>query len=143
MVNLAFGIIFLAAQLTAAGGQLPDVIDAEYSGEKVVVGQDGEIVVSLNVMEGYKINHMPPMQLNLESVSGVTLAETRFVSPPLDTDDPLDVYYDEVPNFNVRVVAQRAGSYEVPGELVYFFCSISDGFCARHTLDVKIPVIAE
>ena len=143
MVNLAFGIILLAAQLAATGGQLPDVIDAEFSGENVVVGQNGEIVVSLNVMDGYKINHMPPMQLNLESVAGVTLAETSFVSPPLDTDDPLDVYYADVPNFNVRVVAERAGAFEVPGELVYFFCSISDGFCARHTLDVKVPVIAE
>ena len=143
MVNLAFGIILLAAQLTAIGGQLPDVIDAEYSGEDVVVGQNGEIVVSLNVMDGYKINHNPPMQLKLESVSGVTLAETNFVSPPLDTDDPLDVYYDDVPNFNVGVIAARAGTYEVPGELVYFFCSMADGFCARHTLDVKVPIIAE
>jgi len=143
MVNLALGIILFAAQLAATGGQLPDVIDAEYSGGNVIVGEAGEVVVSLTVMDGYKINHMPPMQLNLESVSGVTLAETKFVSPPLDTDDPLDVYYDDVPNFNVRVIAERAGAYEVPGELVYFFCSIADGFCARHTLDVRVPVIAE
>jgi hypothetical protein len=143
MVNLAFGIILLAAQLTATGGRLPDVIDAEYSGEHVVVGQDGEVVVSLNIMEGYKINHNPPMQLKLESVSGLTLAATSFVSPPLDTDDPLDVYYEDVPDFTVGVIAARAGTYKVPGELVYFFCSTADGFCARHTLDVMVPVVAE
>jgi hypothetical protein len=143
MVNFAFGIILLMAQLSAtAGGQLPDVLSADYSSDSLVAGQTGEVVVSLNVMDGYKINHTPPMTLKLEAIPGLALAQTSIVSPALDPDST-DVYYVDVPDFKVGVSAARAGGYEVPGELVYFFCSTADGFCARHTLDVMVPVIAE
>ena len=43
----------------------------------------------------------------------------------------------------VPVTAAKAGKYEVPGKLKYFFCSKADGFCSFQVLDVKIPVTAE
>jgi hypothetical protein len=82
------------------------------------------------------------MQLELESVPGLKFAETNLVSPPLDPESK-DVYYVNVPDFNMRLEAARPGSYEVPGELVYFFCSKADGFCARQTLDIRVPIVAE
>ena len=39
--------------------------------------------------------------------------------------------------------AAKAGDYEVPGKLVYFFCSKNDGFCSRQVLDIKIPIKVE
>jgi hypothetical protein len=142
MVNFAFGLLFAMTQLIASGGALPQVVEVDYSGDSVAAGQSGEVVVTLNVRDGYLINHTPPMQLKLESVAGVTLAETSFVSEALDPDSS-DVYYVTVPDFKVAVTAQRAGAYAIPGELVYFFCSTADGFCARQTLDINVPVVAE
>ena len=121
---------------------MPQVVEADYSSDNVISGQAGEVALLLDVRDGYLINHTPPMQLNLEPVSGLTLSETRLVSPSLDPDST-DVYYVNVPDFTIGVQAARAGAYEIPGELVYFFCSKADGFCARQTLDVSVPVVAE
>lgn len=142
MMNFAFGSIFAMAQLVSAGGALPQVVEAGYSSQSVAAGQIGEVVLSLEVRDGYLINHTPPMQLKLQAVDGLTLSETSMVSPSLDPDST-DVYYVNVPDFNVGVRAARPGVYEVPGELVYFFCSKADGFCARQTLDVSVPFVAE
>ena len=142
MMNFAFGFVFAMTQLVSAGGGLPQVVEADYSSGNVIAGQAGQVAVSLDVRDGYLINHTPPMQLNLEPVNGLTLSETRMVSPSLDPDST-DVYYVNVPDFTIGVQAARPGAYEVPGELVYFFCSKADGFCARQTLDVNVPVVAE
>jgi hypothetical protein len=142
-VNLLFGLL-LGSQLQLAGGviELPQIIEPEYSGTRVTAGSVGAIEVALEVREGFKINRIPQMQLNLETVNGLTLAETRLLSP---TEDPkaTDSYYVDVPGFTVNVEAARAGTFEIPGELVYFFCNTADGYCSRQIVDVSIPVRAE
>jgi hypothetical protein len=40
----------------------------------------------------------------------------------------------------LALTAAKAGKYELPGKLTYFFCSKADGFCAKQVLDVKIPL---
>lgn len=142
MTNLFLGALMLSAQLVATSpGTLPQVVRAEYPSGEIRVGQEAEIQVALAVREGYLINHTPPMQLKLEPVAGLSLAESTLTSPSLDPDST-DVYYVHVPEFTVGVTAARPGTYTVPGELVYFFCSQADGFCARQTLDVAVPVAA-
>jgi hypothetical protein len=142
MVNFAFGFILMMGQLIGVGGALPQVVEAEYPDHTVSVGKAAEVVLSINVQDGYLINHTPPMQLKLEATSGVTLAESSMTSPGLDPDST-DVYYVNIPDFKINLQAARPGAYEVPGELVYFFCSKADGFCARQTLNVRVPVLAE
>ncbi len=142
MVHSALVWLYVMAQLVGGAGGLPQVVEADYSGGSMAAGEAGEVVLSLDVREGYLINHTPPMQLKLESVAGLTLDEAEFVSDAHDPDST-DVYYVNVPDFRVRVTADRAGAYDVPGELVYFVCSMADGFCARQTLDVSLPVVAE
>jgi hypothetical protein len=46
-------------------------------------------------------------------------------------------------DFTIGVTAARPGIYTLSGELVYFFCSQADGFCARQTLNVAVPVVAD
>jgi hypothetical protein len=131
------------AQLVATGpGTLPQVVAAQYPSGEIRVGQEAEVTVRLQVRDGYLINHTPPMQLKLQPVSGLSLAESTLTSPSLDRD-PTDVYYVNVPEFTIGINADRRGTYTVPGELVYFFCSTADGFCARQTLDVSVPVVAD
>ena len=142
MVNFSFGIILLLSQLVGLGAGLPQIVEPHYSEEAIVAGSSGEIVVSLEVLDGYKINRIPQMQLKLTEVDGLALSETHMISPSEDPKATSD-YYVDVPNFDVEVEAAAAGVYEIPGELVYFFCSLADGFCSRQTVDVKVPVIVE
>jgi hypothetical protein len=143
MSSLFVSALLLGAQLLATGaGTLPQVLAADYPSSEVVVGDDAEVKVALTVRDGYLINHTPPMQLKLEPVPGLTLAESTISSPPLDPDST-DVYYVNVPDFTIGVTAARPGTYTLSGELVYFFCSQADGFCARQTLDVAVPVVAD
>ncbi len=142
MVNFGFGIILLLSQLISLGGGLPQIVHPNYSEDAVEAGASGEVVVSLDVIDGYVINRIPSMQLKLQDVEGLTHDAANLVASP---DDPksTDEYYVDVPVFNVEVEAAVAGDYEVPGELVYFFCSKADGFCSRQIIDVVVPVTAE
>jgi hypothetical protein len=142
MVNFGFGIILVLAQLVSLGGGLPQIMEPKYSEDAVESGSVGEVVVSFDVIEGYVINRMPPIQLKLQEVDGLTHNAANLVSPP---DDPksTDEYYVDVPTFSVKVSAVRTGEFEIPGELVYFFCSKADGFCSRQIIDVAVPVVAE
>lgn len=142
MTNLLLATVLLGSQLVATtAGTLPQVVTAEYASSEVDAGQESEVRVVLNVREGYLINHTPPMQLKLQPVSGLALSETSLTSPALDPEST-DVYYVNVPDFTIGVTAQHSGTFTVSGELVYFFCSKADGFCARQTLDVAVPVVA-
>jgi len=142
MVNFGFGIILVLFQLVSLGGGLPQVMAANYSDAAVEAGASGEVVVSFGVLDGYVINRMPPIQLKLQPVYGLTHDAANLVSPSEDPQSD-DEYYVDVPTFIVEVEAAAAGEYEIPGELVYFFCSKSDGFCSRQIVDVVVPVMAE
>lgn len=142
MLSFLLGIVVLSQLQLTGTIELPQIIEPHYSGATVSAGTSGLVEVSLEVREGFVINRVPQMQLNLESVRGLTLAETELRSP---TEDPksTDSYYVDVPPFTVSVRAARAGNFEIPGELVYFFCNKADGYCSRQSIEVKIPVRAE
>jgi hypothetical protein len=141
MVNVAVGIILVLAQLSGPGASLPQVMEPSYSTEAVAAGR-GEVTVSFDVKKGYVINRVPSIQLKLDAIDGLTLRETNMASSP---DDPksTDEYYVDVPTFSLAVESAESGQYEIPGKLVYFFCSKADGFCSRQVLDVKIPLTVE
>ena len=141
MVNVAVGIVLLLAQLSGPGASLPQVMEPSYSTESVAAGS-GEVTVSFDVKKGYVINRVPSIQLKLDTIDGVTLRETSMASSP---DDPksTDEYYVDVPTFGLEVASGSSGTYEIPGNLVYFFCSKADGFCSRQVVDVTIPVTVE
>ena len=139
MVNFAVGIILLLAQLSGPGAALPQVMEPSYSEKSIPAREKGEVKVSFDVKEGYVINRIPPIQLKLEAVEGLTLTETNLVSPSQDPKST-DEYYVVVPTFDVVVEASTAGTYEIPATLVYFFCSKADGFCSRQVVDTAVPV---
>jgi hypothetical protein len=125
---------------------LPQVLQPEFKtagpAGPLKAGQPGEVTVSFNLLKGFAINYKPPISLNLMKVSGVALAKTDFATP---TEDPKskDEYYVDLPSIKVPVTAAKAGKYDIPAKLTYFFCSKSDGFCSRQVLDVKIPVVVQ
>ena len=67
------------------------------------------------------------------------MTRTSLVSSSEDLKST-DEYYFDVPTFDVVVEASKAGTYEIPATLVYFFCSKADGFCSRQVVDTAVPV---
>ena len=143
MLKPLLGMMFLVSQLTGPGAALPQVLQPDFKSDSPVkAGKKHEITVSFGLLKGYAINHTPPISLKLTPTPGVTLGKTDFETPSKDPKSK-DEYYVDLPSLTVPVTAAKAGMYEIPGKLVYFFCSKSDGFCSKQTLDVKIPITAQ
>ncbi len=143
MVNLALGIALLLTQLTGPGSALPQILHPEFrQAAPIKAGSKGEVTVSFRSLQGYLINHTPPVGLKLSAIPNVKLDKAEFTTPTIDPKSQ-DEYYVDLPTLTVPVSVAKAGKYEIPGLLVYYFCSKADGFCSRQTLSVKIPVTAE
>jgi hypothetical protein len=143
MLKSVLGMMFLVAQLTGPGATLPQVLHPDFKSDRpVIAGKMNEITVSFALLKGYAINHTPPISLKLTPTEGVTLGKTDFETPSKDPKSK-DEYYVDLPSLTVPVTVAKAGMYEIPGKLVYFFCSKTDGFCSRQTLDLKIPITAQ
>jgi hypothetical protein len=140
MLKSALGAIFLIAQLSGPGGELPQVLHPDFKASAPVkAGKKSDVTVSFSLLKGYAINRTPPMTLKLTTVSGLALGKTDFTT---SSEDPKskDEYYAELPSIKVPLTASKPGAYEIPAKLTYFFCSKTDGFCSRQVLDMKIPV---
>jgi hypothetical protein len=141
MLNVLIGMILVIGQLSALGSGLPQVLTPEYKAT-FAAGKKSDLTVSFNLMKGYAINKNPPISLKLTPVPGIKLDKTDFTSSPNDPKST-DEYYVDLPTLKVPVVVGKPGKYEVPGKLIYFFCSKADGFCSRQVSDVKVPITAQ
>jgi hypothetical protein len=141
-MQFILGILLIAQLTLPPGAALPQVLTASFKPVAPIKAvQKSDIVVTFTALKGYVIDRQPqtPLTLKLTEVPGVKLAKTEIVAPK---DDPKskDEYYVDLPTVRVTATAAKAGKYEVPGKLTYFFCNKSDGFCAKQTVDVKIPL---
>ena len=135
--------LFLMAQLVAPNITIPQVMSAKFSAATPIkAGRKANVTVSFNLLNGYKINRDPTITLDVSPVPGVALESSSIEASPVDKKSK-DEYYVDLPALRVGVTAAKAGRYELPGKLTYFFCSKSDGFCAKQTVDVKIPLRVE
>jgi len=143
MLKLALGVLFVAAQLSSPGGALPQILQPNFkTPTPLKAGKAAEVTVSFSALKGYAIDRMLPFTLKLTAVPGVTLPKADLAASSKDPKAK-DQYYVDLPTIKVPVTVAKAGKYEVPGKLKYFFCSKADGFCSFQVLDVKIPVNAE
>lgn len=135
--------VLLMAQLVAPNVTLPQIMTASFSQTSPVkAGRKTTVTVSFNVLKDYKINREPTISLELKPANGIKADATTIEASPVDKKST-DEYYVDLPTLKLALTASKAGKYEVPGKLTYFFCSKIDGFCAKQTVDVKIPLQAE
>ena len=135
--------LLLMTQLVAPTIKIPQVMSAKFSSAAPVkAGRKANLTVSFNLMKGYKINREPTISLDITPVTGVTLDAKSIEASSIDKKSK-DEYYVDLPTLTVGLTAAKAGKYEMPGKLTYFFCSTSDGFCSKQTVDVKIPLQVE
>jgi hypothetical protein len=143
MLNLLLGMMFMAAQLTGPGGALPQILHPNFkAAAPLKPGMRGQVHVSFTTLKGYAIDRTLPLTLKLTPVTGVTLTQMDLAASGKDPKAK-DQYYVDLPTLNFPVTAAKAGKYEVPGKLKYFFCNKADGFCSFQVLDVKIPINVE
>jgi hypothetical protein len=105
----------------------------------VKAGQQADIAVSFTVIKPFAINREPQITLKLAEVPGVILAKSEITASPIDPKSK-DEYFVNLPTIHVVATAAKSGKYEVPGKLTYFYCNKSDGYCAKQTVDVKVPL---
>ena len=142
MLTLAFGV-FLSFTRIASAADLPPVLTAAFNvSGPLHPGKSGAVTVSFTALKDYAIDRMLPISLKLNPVPGVTLPKTEIKA---SSEDPKskDGYYVDLPTLRIPLTVSKAGKYEIPAKLTYFFCSEKDGFCSRQTLDVNIPVTAQ
>lgn len=140
MFKLAFGAILVLAQLSGPGASLPQILHPDFkTAAPLKAGKSGEVIVSFTAIKGYAIDRTLPLTLKLTAVPGVTLAKTDLAASGNDPKAK-DQYYVDLPTIKVAVSAAKAGKYQIPGKLKYFFCNKADGFCSVQTADVKMPV---
>jgi hypothetical protein len=143
MLNITIGIVLFFAQLSGPGSALPQVLHPEFKvTAPIKAGGKGEVRVAFKALQGYAINHTPPIGLKLTAIPELKLDKVDFTTATSDPKSP-DEYYVDLPTLSVPLTASKAGRYEIPGQLVYYFCSKADGFCSRQTLGVKIPITVE
>jgi len=143
MLKAVLGLFLMAGQLSGPGGGLPQVLHPEFKpAAPVKAGKRAEVIVSFTAIKGYVGDRELPFTLKLSETPGVTLEKSEVAASGKDPKSK-DNYYVDLPTLKVGVTAAKAGKYEVPGKLKYFFCNKADGFCSTQTLDVKIPVQAE
>jgi hypothetical protein len=142
MLKLFFGIMLSLAQLSGSGG-LPQVLIPHFkTAGPIRAGKKTDIIVSFTALKDYAIDRLIPITLKLAPTPNVTLAKTEIKAP---SEDPKSKngYYVDLPILRIPLTVVRAGDYEIPGQVTFFFCSEKDGFCSRQTVSVKIPVSAQ
>jgi hypothetical protein len=140
LLKLALGLMFAAGQLSGPGGALPQILHPSFKpSAPLKAGSRGEVTVSFNVIKGYAIDRMLPLTLKLTPQPGVTLSKTDLAASGNDPKAK-DQYYVDLPTIKFPVSVAKAGAYEIPAKLKYFFCNKADGFCSFQVLDVKIPI---
>jgi hypothetical protein len=143
MLKFMFAAMLMAGQLSGPGGALPQILHPDFKpATPIKAGKRGEVVVSFTSVKGYAVDRMLPFTLKLTPVAGVNLEKTEVAASGKDPKAK-DNYYVNLPTLRLGLVAAKAGKYEIPGKLKYFFCNKADGFCSTQTVDVKVPVDAE
>jgi hypothetical protein len=143
MLKAFLGLMLLAGQLSGPGGGLPQVLHPDFKpASPIKAGKRAEMIVSFIAIKGYVVDRELPFTLKLLETPGVTFEKSEVAASGKDPKSK-DNYYVDLPTLKVGMTVAKAGKYEVPGKLKYFFCNKTDGFCATQTVDVKIPVQAE
>jgi hypothetical protein len=140
MLTSIFSALLVVSQLTGPGGALPQILTPDFRATTPLkAGKRGEVTVAFKVRNGYAIDRTLPLTLKLTSIGGVSVPGEDIAASGKDPKAK-DQYYVDLPTLKVPITAAKAGKYEVPGKLKYFFCNKADGFCSYQIVDVKIPL---
>ena len=108
-------------------------------------GQEGKVVLKLEVPDGIYINSFPSVVIEFKPCKELIFSKNFFTSSDLelesfekDGNKYLNLDKDiEIP-FKVSMKAKR-GKHKLKGEIKYFACSASEGWCLKSSKEFTIP----
>jgi len=104
-------------------------------------GSSGELVFSLKPKDGIHITLNPPMMFKLDSTDAVTIVGDLKYSKS-EKSEYLDASKPVRQSFTLSNKI-KTGPLHVKGTLTYFYCSGTDGYCAKfkQPVDVVIKIV--
>ena len=126
-------------------GDQPATIRIAVAPEAVAPGGTARVTLTLEPVEGVKINRYPKVRFSVPARPGlVPAAETALGN---DTPPPMDQtagnYFDAIDPLTLELALDRGathGTHEIEGQLVFYYCVAKSGFCAPKKTPVKIPL---
>ncbi|MCU0230442.1 MAG: hypothetical protein MUC67_03575 [Acidobacteria bacterium] len=105
------------------------------------VGQPGVVRVLVQPPDGITLNRYPGITLTVEKSSGVALARPEsFVGTKTPIEDPAEFAFKKIEPLELPATAQRPGTAELEGTLVFTYCVKASGFCAPAKQKVKLAI---
>jgi len=145
LILLGSALLAVAPLLAAKPLAKPAEIEIEVAPSTIAAGDEAQITLQLEPIDGVKINRYPKITLVIgeaEGLHGASRAELGNSTPP--PPDKMDTnYFKTVDPLKLTLPfagAAPAGRHEIAGKLTYFYCVTASGFCAPKRVDVTIPV---
>ncbi|MBI3189167.1 MAG: hypothetical protein HYZ33_00815 [Ignavibacteriales bacterium] len=103
-------------------------------------GSTGTMHILLTPTKGIHINLDPPMELKLDSSSGITKVEKLNI-PKDEKKGYLDATKPVTVKFTISKKA-KVGTLNLKGMFTYFYCSDAEGWCNRfkQPFDLKVNI---
>jgi hypothetical protein len=145
MVRSLVPLLIAALPAAAVGGALQSFeVEAAYEPAKSVHGEAAVAVWFHPLDPDLRVNEKPAPRLELDLIQ--TILVDRQGPPTHETHDydPLTSTYldlEKPVRFPVALSSGvPAGSHDVAGRVVFFYCSLREAWCRRGTADVHLTV---
>ena len=141
LMKSALVAIILSSHLLAVAGDSSSNeyvrFDARLSKVTLAPGARAKIIFTLTPAEGIHINAEPPPAFTLDSMSIATL-----VGAPSMEKDNRGYLAKDAPLRQSLVIAKNTatGPGSLRGELVYYYCSDTQGWCMRYRQPVELTL---
>jgi hypothetical protein len=133
-ISLLLPVLALAAAHAAAPEKLAVSSKVETLGKS-----RGRLVLSFKPDPQYDFNRTPPMTVEVEAAPGVTWEQVKQ-SPKDGKPAAGSNYYGQILPVEFVYTLSSPAPPEARARVTYFYCSKKDGFCARETKNVMIPL---
>jgi len=134
-----FGLALALALVAAALAVVP--------GDKLVVvprvdaldGGHGKLTLTFRPDARYDFNRTPPLTVEVEPVPGVRWEQTRQVARDGKPSSGSQ-YFGQILPVEFKFVRERSVAVEARVKVTYFYCSKKDGYCARESKTLVVPL---
>jgi len=141
--TLIIFVLLLTFNLSLIAGESPksnESVKFEISvkPKSMKAGSGGELLISLKPKEGIHINLNPPITFKFDSTDSVAPSGKLIFSKTANAEY-LDVSKPIKQSFTLSK-KMKPGPLHLKGAFTYFYCSGTDGFCARFKQPVDIII---
>jgi hypothetical protein len=147
LLVLAVAVTLSAVAAPVKPPKNPAKISVEVTPKSLSPGGEAEVTLTLDPIEGVKINRYPKIKFQVPGQEGlVDAAEISIGNNEPPPPGQKSNYWDAVDPVTLTLSldpAVTAGDHEVQAKLTYFFCLPASGFCAPARVPITIPIAVE